>query len=199
MTVSFLRLPIMKHLILTVISITFLTKRERWRLQLQPGEGENLRKERTRLTNAEQLAALADEAYSYLDTQTDELPAIRDLLGHTARALAGLAKIDASQASLCKAAEQLSFQADDLANAVRDYREQIEFNPGRLAAVEERTELIRSLQRKYGDSIEDVQTYADWAMAELEMELALHPDHELARQTAAQIRDRHGPEEQGGQ
>lgn len=33
------------------------------------------------------------------------------------------------------------------------------------------------------------------AMAELEMELALHPDHELARQTAAQIRDRHAPGE----
>jgi len=32
------------------------------------------------------------------------------------------------------------------------------------------------------------------AMAELEMELALHPDHELARQTAAQLRDRHGRE-----
>jgi len=136
---------------------------------LQPGEGENLQKERTRLTNAEQLAALADEAYAYLDTQPEELPAIRDLLGHTARALAGLAKIDASQTSLCKAAEQLSFQADDLANAVRDYREQIEFNPGRLAAVEERTELIRSLQRKYGDSIEDVLTYADRATAELDI------------------------------
>lgn len=33
------------------------------------------------------------------------------------------------------------------------------------------------------------------AMAEMEMELALHPDHELARQTAAQLRARHIPGE----
>ncbi len=31
------------------------------------------------------------------------------------------------------------------------------------------------------------------AMAELEMEIALHPDHELARRMAAQLRERHGP------
>lgn len=31
------------------------------------------------------------------------------------------------------------------------------------------------------------------AMAELEMEMALHPDHELARQMATQLRERHGP------
>jgi DNA repair protein RecN (Recombination protein N) len=135
---------------------------------LQPGEEESLQEERTRLANAEQLAALADEAYTYLEGQIDEMPAIQDLLGQTVRALAGLAKIDASQATLQQAAEQVSFQVDDLSHLLRDYREQIEFNPGRLAAVEERIELIRRLQRKYGDSIEDVLAYAKSAAAELE-------------------------------
>ena len=135
---------------------------------LQPGEEESLQEERTRLANAEQLAALADEAYTYLEGQIDEMPAIQDLLGQTVRALAGLAKIDASQATLQQAAEQVSFQVDDLSHLLRDYREQIEFNPGRLAAVEERIELIRRLQRKYGDSIEDVLAYAKNAAAELE-------------------------------
>jgi DNA repair protein RecN (Recombination protein N) len=135
---------------------------------LQPGEEESLQEERTRLANAEQLAALADEAYTYLEGQIDEIPAIQDLLGQTVRALAGLAKIDASQATLQQAAEGISFQVDDLSHLLRDYREQIEFNPGRLAAVEERMELIRRLQRKYGDSIEDVLAYAENAAAELE-------------------------------
>jgi DNA repair protein RecN (Recombination protein N) len=135
---------------------------------LQPGEEESLQEERTRLANAEQLAGLADEAYAYLTGEIDEVPGIQDLLGHTVRALTGLAKIDVSQVSLRQAAEGISFQADDLSNVLRDYREQIEFNPARLAAVEERIELVRRLQRKYGDSIEEVLAYAEKAVVELD-------------------------------
>ncbi len=135
---------------------------------LQPGEFESLQEERTRLANAEQLAGLAEEAYAYLEGRVDEMPTIQDLLGHAVRALTGLAKIDTSQAALRQAAEQISFQVDDLSTVLRDYREQIEFNPARLAAVEERIELVRRLQRKYGDSIEDVLAYAEKAAMELE-------------------------------
>lgn len=136
---------------------------------LQPEEEANLLEERTRLANAEQLASLADEAYAYLEGQTDELPAVRDLAGNMVRALKGLAKIDNSQSDLLKMAEQVSLLADELARALRDYRDQIEFNPRRLGSVESRIEVIRSLQRKYGDSIEEVLAYAERAAAELEM------------------------------
>jgi DNA repair protein RecN (Recombination protein N) len=135
---------------------------------LQPGEDEELGEERTRLANAGQLAALADEALAYLDTEIDELPAIRDLLGHMLRALGNLIRIDPSQSKLKETVEQLSFQTDDLLEALRNYREQVEFNPGRLGNVEERIELIRNLQRKYGDSIDDVLAFAQRAQVELD-------------------------------
>ena len=48
------------------------------------------------------------------------------------------------------------------------YRDEIEFNPRRLAQVEERLHLIHSLQRKYGDTIPDVLAYGERAAAELE-------------------------------
>jgi DNA repair protein RecN (Recombination protein N) len=130
-------------------------------------EGE-LKDERTRLANAEQLAELADEARVYLEGETLEVPGLRDLVGNLVRALAGLAKIDPSRGPLRELAEHVSYQVEELGDQVRDYRDQIEFNPRRLAAVEERIELIRRLQRKYGDSIEDVLEYARRAQAELE-------------------------------
>jgi DNA repair protein RecN (Recombination protein N) len=130
-------------------------------------EGE-LKDERTRLANAEQLAELADEARVYLEGETLEVPGLRDLVGNLVRALAGLAKIDPSRGPLRELAEHVSYQVEELGDQVRDYRDQIEFNPRRLAAVEERIELIRRLQRKYGDSIEDVLEYAHRAQAELE-------------------------------
>ena len=48
------------------------------------------------------------------------------------------------------------------------YRDGIEFNPHRLAEVEERVHLIHGLQRKYGDTIADVLAYGERAAAELE-------------------------------
>jgi DNA repair protein RecN (Recombination protein N) len=56
---------------------------------------------------------------------------------------------------------------DDLISALRDYQEEIEFNPSRLNSVEERLELIRRLQRKYGDSIEDVLAFREQAGTDL--------------------------------
>ena len=135
---------------------------------LRVDEEAELKDERTRLANAEQLAELADEARVYLEGETSELPGVRDLVGSLVRALAGLAKIDPSQSAMGELAEQVSYQVEELADQVRDYRDQIEFNPRRLAAVEERIELIRRLQRKYGDSIEEVLEYAGRAQAELE-------------------------------
>ncbi len=135
---------------------------------LRPDEEAELQEERTRLANAEHLAALADEARAYLDGQSDEVPGVRDLVGGLVRALTGLAKIDPSQAGLRETAEQLSFQFEELNELLRDYREQIEFNPRRLGVVEDRIELIRRLQRKYGDSIDEVLAYARHAAAELD-------------------------------
>jgi DNA repair protein RecN (Recombination protein N) len=62
----------------------------------------------------------------------------------------------------------VSYQLEDLAGALRDYRDKIEFNPRRLDQVEDRLGLIRSLQRKYGDSLEEVLAYAARARQELE-------------------------------
>jgi DNA repair protein RecN (Recombination protein N) len=135
---------------------------------LRIDEEDELTEERTRLANAEQLAALADEARAYLEGETLEVPGLRDLVGNLLRSLVGLGKIDPSQAPLRELAEQISYQMEELGELVRDYRDQIEFNPRRLATVEERIELIRRLQRKYGDSIQDVLHYASRAQAELE-------------------------------
>jgi DNA repair protein RecN (Recombination protein N) len=135
---------------------------------LEPGEDEALVQERTRLANAEQLRELADEAFFALYGGHDERASAVDLLQASARALAGLSRLDPSTGVLGEAAETVSYQLEDLAGQLRDYRDRIEFNPQRLNQVEERLALIHSLQRKYGDSIEDVLAFADRAQRELE-------------------------------
>jgi DNA repair protein RecN (Recombination protein N) len=48
----------------------------------------------------------------------------------------------------------------DLARTLQDYADALEFNPARLAEVEDRLELlIASLKRKYGDTIEQINAF----------------------------------------
>ena len=65
-------------------------------------------------------------------------------------------------------AQALMEQAGDLGKRLRAYRDEIEFNPRRLEQVEERVDLIRSLKRKYGGSLEAVLAQAETARRELE-------------------------------
>lgn len=136
--------------------------------RLKPGEDEELRKERDRLANAESLAQNAQEALAVLDEGSPETPAATDLVGQAAQALAALAKIDAGQAELANQAELMLDTISEVIHNLRDYLEEIEFNPKRLDDVEERLDLIHSLTRKYGGSIPAVIAYGEDAQKQLE-------------------------------
>ena len=45
------------------------------------------------------------------------------------------------------------FRLEDLAATLRDYRDSLEFDAGRMEAIEERFLLLRTLQRKYGGTV----------------------------------------------
>jgi len=137
--------------------------------RLEAGEEEQLVQERTRLSNAEQLRVLTDEAYQAFYQGGEEQASAVDLVQAAVRSLGRLARLDSSTAALGEAAETIGFQLEDLAESLRAYRDQIEFNPRRLNQVEERLALIHSLQRKYGDSIEEVLAYAERARQELDV------------------------------
>jgi DNA repair protein RecN (Recombination protein N) len=135
---------------------------------LLPGEEKKLRVERNRLANAEGLSSLSQEALQYLDEGTPENPAITDLLGQVVSALGDLTKIDSGQVQIHTKADTLLQELSDLALHLRDYLENIEFNPKRLEQVEDRLDLINLLKRKYGDSIQAVLDFGAKARQELD-------------------------------
>ncbi len=135
--------------------------------RLSHAEEEALEGERRRLANAEQLASLSDEAVQLLqEGNTEQLGAL-DALGAAAQTLARLTRVDPDAVSLAEQLAEAIAILDDLARELTDYRDSIEFNPGRLQQVEERLHLIHTLQRKYGDTSTDVLAYAEHAAAEL--------------------------------
>lgn len=136
--------------------------------RLKTGEDEELRKERDRLANAESLAQNAQEALAVLDEGSPETPAATDLIGQAAQALTTLAKIDEGQAQMAEQAELLLETISDVIHSLRDYLEEIEFNPKRLEDVEERLDVIHTLTRKYGGNISAVIAYSTEARKQLE-------------------------------
>lgn len=139
--------------------------------RLQPEEEEALREERNRLANAEGLASLAQESLQLLDEGNPESPAITDLVGKVLDAAVGLARLDPSQSPLEEQTQVIAENLADLSRSLRDYLENIEFNPRRLDQVEERLNLIQQLKRKYsqagGGTIQEILAFADQARQQL--------------------------------
>src|SRR5579862_191247 len=122
---------------------------------LRAGELEDLALERSRLVNAEKLYAAANEAYEALGNVA--LDGINCALVATERA-------SALDETLTPTAEQLTeamAYAEEARRGLRTYRDQIEFNPERLEEIGDRLDLIHTLQRKYGDTVEEVLAYAE--------------------------------------
>lgn len=137
---------------------------------LEPGEEEELRVERERLANAEQLTRAAGTAVTLLTgiELEGEEQSIVDLMGEAERALSQLARYDSSQEERLGTLQGLSFQINELAADLQDYLEKLEFNPDRLDFIEERLELINRLKRKYGPDIPAILEVRDEAEKELE-------------------------------
>ncbi len=146
--------------------------------QLKPGEEAALKEERELLGNAEERANLADQAYRALYGAGEEDKGGLGLLAEAAQAVGALLKYDPSVKGLLEQSEQAAALMDDLARTLREYRDNIEFNPERLAQVDERLDLIFRLKRKYGDSIEEIIKFA--RSTEQELSAITHAEERLA-------------------
>lgn len=160
--------------------------------RLKPDEEENLLKERMRLANAETLSRYAQSALQTLDDSTPETSAVTDLLGTVSHDLNSLAKIDSQMQSLADQAEAALSGLTDIAYELRRYNEQIEFNPTRLDQVELRIDLINSLKKKHGGSIEAVLHFFDSAQEELNKIEGVEEQLEELNQKIRQLKENLG-------
>ncbi len=133
-----------------------------------PDEMEELERERTRLAHAAQLMELVDGVYRLVEVGGEGVPSASDMLGEASGYLAKASSVDPSLEPLQTRMDELLAALADLSVDIRDYREQLEFNPRRLDEVEDRLALLENLRRKYGDTVEEILDYARRASEELE-------------------------------
>ena len=133
---------------------------------LLPDEEERVRHERQRLVHAHRLRELAHEVY--VELQADE-QAVLTRLGRIERTLAELAQTDPAMGDCEQVAGESTIQLKELAGRLRDYAEQLEADPDRLAVVEDRLDLIQQLKKKYGGSVEAVLATGRRVQEELQL------------------------------
>jgi DNA repair protein RecN (Recombination protein N) len=147
--------------------------------RLQAGEDEPLEAEFRRATNAAKLLQLSQAA---LDLLSESDTSLLTQSGAVGRMLAELQRVDAGAADLTALHAQATETLHELQSAVSHYAEKVDVDPGRLAELEERLNLLHSLKRKYGASAAEVLAFGEEAQTKLE---ALESrDAELARLNA---------------
>jgi DNA repair protein RecN (Recombination protein N) len=153
---------------------------------LKEGEEEELRNERIRLANVEQLMRYTNGAMALLTGLDNDTPAVTDMLGEVERAIMQVARLDPAKAALFERLEGLIDQINEVAGELRDYQDELEFNPKRLEYVEERLELLNHLKRKYGDDVPAIVGVRDAAV--LELDRISHSEERIAELVAEEDR-----------
>jgi len=124
------------------------------------GEDDALEIESKRLAHAEELARLARELEETVDAAG---------LTKAQKILASLLRVDSSLGKWQELLDAAFSSAAELAQVARAYASEIEADPERLSAVEQRRDLLFRLQQKHGPTIADVLAARDTAARELEL------------------------------
>lgn len=161
------------------------------RAQLKEGEETELERERDILTSAEKLKTISYEAYRALceeDVSGQAAPAL-DRLNEAAQAIKKLAKIDPSLKEQLDFLEESIEGLTETARSLRAYSDNLEYDPNRLEEIESRLELIRSLKRKYGQTINEVLAYQTKAQKELDAVAGSEERSAQLKETAAALKE----------
>jgi DNA repair protein RecN (Recombination protein N) len=133
--------------------------------QLRPEEETELLGRYTVASNARKLLEISHVA---LDRLVESEESALSRLNEVGRQLRELERVDPGANRFADSLTRGLAEIEDLASNLQHYVEELEFEPGELAAMEERVSLIETLKRKYGGTVADVIAFGDKAAARLQ-------------------------------
>jgi DNA repair protein RecN (Recombination protein N) len=127
------------------------------------GEDVELAEEAERLGHAEALASAATAAHAALAGNPEDPEGVdaSTLVAGAHRALEAVRSHDAALAALAERIGELGILLGDVAGELAGYADDLDADPLRLAAVEERRAALNALTRKYGQDIASVLSWAE--------------------------------------
>lgn len=133
--------------------------------RLEPGEDETAAAEVRRLEHSEELIELSDSLHAAVYGDDG---ALVEVLGGLSRRVEDLVRIDPAAAEIEELYTDARNELQELGRRLSEYRNGVQHDPGRLATLRERLDLIRGLKRKYGDTIAEILAAGSAARGDLE-------------------------------
>ncbi len=121
--------------------------------KLRPGEEEELKSERHVLMHTEKLLQITQGSGELLYAGEDT---IVERLGRVLSALDEVSAIDPVLKPVTEELRAALYQVEEAGRTLGDYASRVEFDPVRLAEIEERLAELSALKRKYGATVEDI-------------------------------------------
>jgi DNA repair protein RecN (Recombination protein N) len=133
---------------------------------LNLGEDESLNEEKHKLANAEKLYQNAADSYDSMSGASKGLEIVNKVM----QKIQDITPLDPTKLQpILEQVQNAYYQLEDAAYQIRDYRDDIEFNPTRLDYIEQRLHTLAALRRKYGESIADILGYLTKVQQELDL------------------------------
>lgn len=129
--------------------------------EISPGEEEELEERYRRTSNANRLGELAGRAVDLFSGTVG--PGLEELQ----RVTGELCKVDPAIGELADEMSAVAVQSQELERTMMDYLGELELDPEEVREVEERFNLVESLKRKYGPTLEDALEHAEEARQRL--------------------------------
>lgn len=123
--------------------------------KLRPGEEEALTAEKERFRHSEKIASAISQAHQAISASEDS-ESVLTRVKEAADALRSLSALGEPYASLAQRCESSYYELEELGYELSGLAESSDFDPARAEKVETRLDLIRRLERKYGDTIPEI-------------------------------------------
>lgn len=145
------------------------------RAELKEGEEETLKAKKNFFANIGKIAQALAEAAECIRGDN----AAVDCLNAAKRAFTGAASFGEEYAALSERLESAALEAEDIGETLVSLADNVFYDEREAEETENRLDLIRSLKKKYGNSVAEILRYAE--KANEEYELLLHCDEEAAK------------------
>ncbi|WP_195237272.1 DNA repair protein RecN [Romboutsia sp. 1001285H_161024_C4] len=123
---------------------------------LSKDEYEDLLKQRDVYRNGEKI--FKNLNISYQNLYEGQVNAV-DLIGNAVKELSSICEYDKSLSDYNNEIERIMYELQDISREIRNYKENINFEPYELEQIELRVDEINNLRRKYGETIEEIFDY----------------------------------------
>ncbi|MEG3311464.1 DNA repair protein RecN [Streptococcus sp. SS-4456] len=123
---------------------------------LQSGEDVQLNQERDKLLNHKQIADTLTNAYALLDNEDfSSLNNLRSAMGD----LQSLEEFDPEYQQLSSSLTEAYYVVEDVTKRLSDVVDNLDFDGNRLMQLESRLDLLNTITKKYGGTVDDVLDY----------------------------------------